>query len=107
MIEAIKMFQCGNINNVSGYLYVKVSNPLLIQSNLSTTAPLYRGGRSLEVFQSKLVVELVWPELLLTGGLYSEVAVSTGLTVQKMPLYRITLGKTQTDSINQMIIISK
>jgi hypothetical protein len=45
---------------------------------------LYRGGRSLEVFQSKLVIKIVWPELgwsLLTGGSYSEVAVNTGLTV--------------------------
>jgi hypothetical protein len=41
---------------------------------------LYRGGRSLDVFQSKLVFELGWP--LLTGGHYSEVAINTGLTVQ-------------------------
>jgi hypothetical protein len=45
---------------------------------------LYRGGQFLEVFQSKLVLELVWPDLawpLLTGGRYLEMAVSTGLTV--------------------------
>jgi hypothetical protein len=38
----------------------------------------------LEVFQSKLVLKLVWPYSvwpLLTGGHYSEVAVNTGLTV--------------------------
>ncbi len=64
-----------------------------VQSNLSTTAtlgtpkkwPLYRVGRSLQVFQSKLVLkvalrDLGWP--LLTGGRYSEVAVNTGLTVE-------------------------
>ncbi len=68
-----------------------------LQSNLSTTAtlgtpkkrPLYRGDRSLEGFQLKLVLKLVWPELvrpLLTGGRYSEVVVSTGLTVyRKIP----------------------
>jgi hypothetical protein len=65
---------------------------IYVQSNLSTTAtlgtpkkrPLYRGGRYLEGFQLKLVLELVYPDLvwpLLTGGRYSEVAVSTGLTV--------------------------
>ncbi len=63
-----------------------------IQSNLSTTAtlgtpkkwPLYNVGRSLQVFQSKLVLKVAWPDLgwpLLTGGRYSEVAVNTGLTV--------------------------
>ncbi len=68
---------------------------MIIQSNLSTTAsfgtqkkrPFYRGGRSLEGFQLKLVLELVWPDLvwpLLTGGRYSEVAVSTGLTVHEI-----------------------
>jgi hypothetical protein len=67
-----------------------------IQSNLSTTAtlgtakkwPLYRGGRSVEGFQSKLVSKLAWPDFvrpLLTGGRYSEVAVNTGLTdIKKM-----------------------
>jgi hypothetical protein len=46
--------------------------------------PLCRVGRSLEVFQLKLVLKLVWPDFawpLLTGGSYSEVAVKTGLTV--------------------------
>ncbi len=46
--------------------------------------PLYRSGRSLEVFQSKLFLKLVWPDLfwpLLTDGHYSEVVVNTGLTV--------------------------
>jgi hypothetical protein len=63
-----------------------------IQSNLSTTATLgtakkwrlYRDGRSVEGFQSKLVSKLAWPDFvrpLLTGGRYSEVAVNTGLTV--------------------------
>ena len=63
-----------------------------IQSNLSTTAtlgtpkkwPWYRVGLSLQVFQSKLVLKVAWPDLgwpLLTGGRYSEVAVSSGLTV--------------------------
>jgi len=36
--------------------------------------------KSLEVFQSKLVLKSVWP--LLTGGRYSEVVVKTGLIVQ-------------------------
>jgi hypothetical protein len=68
---------------------------LKVQSNLPTTAtlgtpkkrPLYRGGRSLEGFQLKLVLELVRPDLfwpLLTGGRYLEVAVSTGLTLDEM-----------------------
>jgi hypothetical protein len=60
-----------------------------VQSNLSTTTPLgypkkWPLYRSLEVFQSKLVLELVWLDLvwpLLTGGRYSEVGISTGLTV--------------------------
>ena len=54
-----------------------------VQSNLSTTAtlgtpkkwPLYRVGRSLQVFQSKLVLKKAWPDLgwpLLTGGRYSD-----------------------------------
>jgi hypothetical protein len=62
-----------------------------LQSNLSTTAthwttkkwPLYRGGQSVEGFQSKLVSELAWPDFvwpLLTGSCCSEVAVNTGLT---------------------------
>ena len=62
------------------------------QSNLSTTTTLgtpkkwllYRRCRFLEVFQSKLVLKLVWPDLvwsLLTGGRYSEVVINTGLTV--------------------------
>ncbi len=70
-----------------------------LQSNLSTTAtlgtpkkwPLYRVGRSLQVFQSKLVLKVAWPGLgwpLLTGGRYSEVAVNTGLTVHQ----KIVLG---------------
>jgi hypothetical protein len=45
---------------------------------------LYRGGRPVEGFQSKLVSKLAWPDFvrqLLTGGRYSEVAVNTGLTV--------------------------
>jgi len=63
-----------------------------LKSNLSTTTTLgtpqtwllYRGGWSLEVFQSKLVLKLVRPDLvwsLLTGGRYSEVVINTGLTV--------------------------
>jgi hypothetical protein len=67
---------------------------MYIQSNLSTTATLgtpkkwqlYRVGRSLQVFQSKLVLKVAWPDLgwpLLTGGRYSEVAVNTGLTVYR------------------------
>jgi hypothetical protein len=74
-----------------------------LQSNLSTTAtlgtpkkrPLYRGGRSLKVFQSKLVLKLIWPDFvwpLLTGGRYSEVAVSTGLTVFGNILKQISLN---------------
>jgi hypothetical protein len=71
-----------------------------LQSNLSTTAtlgtpkkwPLYRVGWSLQVFQSKLLLKVAWPDLgwpLLTGGRYSEVAVNTGLTVfVKHELYR-------------------
>ncbi len=54
--------------------------------------PLYRGGRSLEGFQLKLVLELVWLGLvwpLLTGGRYSEVAISTGLTVPKLTLLNL------------------
>jgi hypothetical protein len=46
--------------------------------------PLYMGGRSVEVFQSKLVSMLAWPDLywpLVTGGRCSQVAVNTGLTV--------------------------
>jgi hypothetical protein len=64
----------------------------LLQSNLSTTAtlgtpkkwPLYTGDRSVEVFQWKLLCNLVKQALgrpLLTGGRYSEVVVNTGLTV--------------------------
>jgi hypothetical protein len=41
---------------------------------------LYKSGSSLEVLQPKLVSKLAWP--LLTGGLCSEVACNTGLTVQ-------------------------
>jgi hypothetical protein len=69
-----------------------------IQSNLSTTAtlgtpkkwPLCRVVQSLEVFQLKLVLKLVWPDFawpLLTGGRYSEVAVNTGLTVMSFLSY--------------------
>jgi hypothetical protein len=87
------MFQCYLLFDVTQLmLSVSLGACLPVQSNLSTTATLvtpkkwllYRGGWSLEVFQSKLVLELVWPDLvwpLLTGGRYSEVAVSTGLTV--------------------------
>ncbi len=49
--------------------------------------PFYTGGWCLEVFQSKLVFQLVWPDLvwpLLKGGRYSEVAANTGLTVLKI-----------------------
>ena len=38
----------------------------------------------MEVFQSKLVLKIVWPGfvwLLLTGGHYTEVIVNTGLAV--------------------------
>jgi hypothetical protein len=45
---------------------------------------LFRVGRSLQVFQSKLVLKVAWPDLdwtLLTVGHYSEVAINTGLTV--------------------------
>ncbi len=63
-----------------------------LQSNLSTTTtlgtpqkwPVYRGGWSLEVFQSKLVLQLIWPDYvwsLLTAGCYLEVVVTTGVTV--------------------------
>jgi len=44
---------------------------------------LYKGGQFFEVFQSKLVLEFVWQNLVwpfLTGGRYSKVAISTGLT---------------------------
>ena len=46
--------------------------------------PLYNGGCSLEVFQSKLLLKLVWLDLgwpLLTGRHCSEVVASTFLTV--------------------------
>jgi hypothetical protein len=67
------------------------SSEITVQSNLSTTAtlrttkkwPLFKGGHSVEVFQSKLVLKLVWSDLawlLLTSGGYSEVAANTGLT---------------------------
>ncbi len=55
----------------------------------------------MEVFQKKLVLKLVWPDFvwpLLTGGRYSEVAVSTGLTV---PTLQWVLLKA-----NSIIIIS-
>jgi hypothetical protein len=63
-----------------------------IQSNLSSAAtlgtpkmwPLYIGDCSVEVFQSKLISKLAWPDfvwLLLTGCRYLEVAVNMGLTV--------------------------
>jgi len=45
---------------------------------------LYKGGLSLEGFQSTLLLNLIWPALgwpLLAGGHCSEVAVYTGLTV--------------------------
>jgi hypothetical protein len=45
---------------------------------------LYKGGRLLEVFQSKLLLNLIWLGLgwpLLAGGRCLEVAVNTGLTV--------------------------
>jgi hypothetical protein len=45
---------------------------------------LYIGGCSLEGFQSKLLLNFIWPALgwpLLAGGYCSEVAVYTGLTV--------------------------
>ncbi len=41
-------------------------------------------GTEVEVFQSNVLLKLVWPDLvwlLLTVGHYSEVAVNTGLTV--------------------------
>jgi hypothetical protein len=76
-------------------LFQHHATQLQLQSNLSTTAtlgtpkkwPLYRVGRSLQVFQSKLVLKVAWPDLgwpLLTGGRYSEVAVNTGLTVHSI-----------------------
>jgi hypothetical protein len=82
---------------------------LSVQSNLSSTTTLgtpkkwrlYRGGQSLEGFQLKLVVELLWADLvwpLLTGGRYSEVAVSTGLTVLQWKLLTvITLTQREND----------
>jgi hypothetical protein len=52
-----------------------------IQSNLFTTTTLSTHKKwSMEVFQSKLVLKLVWPSL--KGGRFSEVAVYTGLTVR-------------------------
>jgi hypothetical protein len=57
---------------------------------------LYRGGRSVEGFQSKLVSKLAWPDFvrpLLTGSRYSEVAVNTGLTVLVMPSMLLTTTK--------------
>ncbi len=67
-------------------LALKLQSNLLKLATLGTAKkwPLYRGGRSVEGFQSKLVSKLAWPDFdwpLLTGGHYSEVAVSTGLTV--------------------------
>jgi hypothetical protein len=81
-----------NENTFALFWFVCLSVCLYVQSNLSTTATLgtakkwllYRGGRSVEGFQSKLVSKLAWPDFvrpLLTGGRYSEVAVNTGLTV--------------------------
>ncbi len=69
-----------------------------IQSNLSTTAtlgtpkqwPLYISGRSLKGFQSKLLLNLIWPALgwpLLAGGHCSEVAINTGLTVFRLQYF--------------------
>ena len=80
---------CKGCKNITKLLFVYF---IVLQSNLSTTAtlgtpkkwPLYRGGRSVEGFQSKLVSKLAWPDFvrpLLTGGRCSEVAVYTGLTV--------------------------
>jgi hypothetical protein len=75
---------------------LKITIPQIdVQSNLFTTAtlgtpkkwPLYRGGQSLEVFQSKMFLKLIWPDIvrpLLTGGHYLEVTVYTGLTVSKL-----------------------
>jgi len=72
------------------------------QSNLSTTTtletpqkwPLYRGGRSLEVFQSKSVLKFVWPDLvwpLLTLGRCWQLAV-----VQRWPLTHVRLCQRET-----------
>ncbi len=73
----------GYWKTLSPVFIISDNNCINVQSNLSKTTtlgtpkkwPLYRGGRSVEGFQSKLV----WPQL--TGGHYSEVAVNTGLTV--------------------------
>jgi hypothetical protein len=75
------------------YSELAVNTGLTVQSNYCTMAtlgtqkkwPLYRGGRSVEGFQSKLVSRLACPDFvrpLLTGGHYSEVVINTGLTVQ-------------------------
>ncbi len=66
--------------------------PLYTTATLGTPKkwPLYRGGRSVEGFQSKLVSKLAWPHFvrpLLTGGRLSEVAITTGLTVFQIYLY--------------------
>jgi hypothetical protein len=64
----------------------------LTTSNLCTTTTLGTPKKrpSLDGFQLKLVLELVWP--LLTGGRYSEVAISTGLTVHQTCVLRPPLG---------------
>ena len=69
-------------NKEKGFFVMKLQST---RTTLGTSKKcVVQGGRSLEVFQSKLVIKIVWPELgwsLLTGGSYSEVAVNTGLTV--------------------------
>jgi hypothetical protein len=69
--------------------------------------PLYRGGRSVDGFQSKLVSKLAWLDFvrpLLTGGRYSELVVNTGLTGFWVIWDLVNLG--QFDHINQMITVS-
>jgi hypothetical protein len=89
-----------------------------IQSNHCTTAnlgtqkkwPLYRGGCSVEGFQSKLVSKLAWPEFawpLLTGGRYSDVAVNTGLTVQSNYCTMATLGTQKSGRCSKVVVIER
>jgi hypothetical protein len=70
----------------------------------------------MEGFQLKLVLELVWLDLdwpLLTGGHYSEVAVSTGLTVYFLfgflPTQQVCIVHRDVDvlfCVNNLIVIT-
>jgi hypothetical protein len=61
----------GYWKTLSPFFMISDNNCIIVQSNLCKTTtlgtpkkwPLYRGGRSLEVFQSKLVLKLIWPDL--------------------------------------------